>query len=90
VLFHIKIVAVILVLYVFLTPDGADKDAGNNGAFFILQLHDELMYEVSDQHVTQVAHLVKHHMENAFALTVTMPVKVKVGTSWAKLKDLTL
>ena len=48
------------------------------------------MYEVSDQHVTQVAQLVKHHMENAFALTVKMPVKVKVGTSWAKLKDLTL
>ncbi|KAI0241807.1 hypothetical protein LSAT2_018239 [Lamellibrachia satsuma] len=50
---------------------------GNDGAFFILQLHDELIYEVSDRHVTQVAHIVKNHMENAFALTVKMPVKIK-------------
>lgn len=63
---------------------------GNDGAFFILQLHDELIYEVSDRHVTQVAHIVKNHMENALALTVKMPVKIKVGSSWAQLKDITL
>ena len=64
--------------------------AGNDGAFFILQLHDELMYEVTAQHVSQVALLVKRHMENAFTLTVKMPVKIKTGSSWAQLKDIVL
>ncbi|KAI8521187.1 hypothetical protein Bbelb_009410 [Branchiostoma belcheri] len=48
------------------------------GAYLILQLHDELIYEVRREDVQQVAQLVKHEMENAMKLSVVLPVKVKM------------
>ncbi|CAG5132586.1 unnamed protein product [Candidula unifasciata] len=71
-----------------------DKSARQNkttpsvtGAFLVLQLHDELIYEVSANQVQDVARLVKHHMEGAVKLSVCMPVKIKVGPSWGELQD---
>ncbi|EPQ13386.1 DNA polymerase theta [Myotis brandtii] len=57
------------------------------GGFFILQLHDELLYEVAEEDVFQVAQIVKHEMENALKLSVKLKVKVKIGASWGELKD---
>ncbi|XP_061844724.1 DNA polymerase theta [Colius striatus] len=61
-----------------------------SGAFFILQLHDELLYEVAEDDVIQVAQIVKHEMENAIKLSVKLNVKVKIGPSWGELQDLEL
>ncbi|XP_064375829.1 DNA polymerase theta isoform X2 [Dromaius novaehollandiae] len=61
-----------------------------SGGFFILQLHDELLYEVAEDDVIQVAQLVKHEMENAVKLSVKLNVKVKIGPSWGDLQDLEL
>ncbi|XP_036379268.1 DNA polymerase theta [Megalops cyprinoides] len=58
------------------------------GAFFILQLHDELIYEVAEEDVIQVAQIVKKEMESAIKLYVKLHVKVKVGPSWGNLQDL--
>ncbi|XP_064142893.1 DNA polymerase theta isoform X4 [Loxodonta africana] len=57
------------------------------GGFFILQLHDELLYEVAEEDVVQVAQIVKSEMENAIKLSVKLKVKVKIGASWGALKD---
>lgn len=57
------------------------------GGFFILQLHDELLYEVAEEDVVQVAQIVKNEMENALKLSVKLKVKVKIGASWGELKD---
>ncbi|XP_057553521.1 DNA polymerase theta [Hippopotamus amphibius kiboko] len=56
------------------------------GGFFILQLHDELLYEVAEEDVVQVAQIVKNEMENAIKLSVKLKVKVKIGASWGELK----
>uniref|UniRef100_A0A669QRV1 DNA polymerase theta n=1 Tax=Phasianus colchicus TaxID=9054 RepID=A0A669QRV1_PHACC len=61
-----------------------------SGGFFILQLHDELLYEVAEDDVIQVAQIVKHEMENAVKLSVKLNVKVKIGPSWGDLQDLEL
>uniref|UniRef100_A0A8C7EC43 DNA polymerase theta n=1 Tax=Nothoprocta perdicaria TaxID=30464 RepID=A0A8C7EC43_NOTPE len=61
-----------------------------NGGFFVLQLHDELLYEVAEDDVIQVAQIVKHEMENALKLAVRLDVKVKIGPSWGDLQDLEL
>ncbi|XP_054244104.1 DNA polymerase theta [Indicator indicator] len=61
-----------------------------SGGFFILQLHDELLYEVAEDDVIQVAQIVKHEMENAIKLSVKLNVKVKIGPSWGDLQDLEL
>ncbi|KAM6224815.1 DNA polymerase theta [Rhynchocyon petersi] len=57
------------------------------GGFFILQLHDELLYEVAEEDVVQVAQIVKTEMENAIKLSVRLKVKVKIGASWGQLQD---
>ncbi|ELW67555.1 DNA polymerase theta [Tupaia chinensis] len=57
------------------------------GGFFILQLHDELLYEVAEEDAVQVAQIVKNEMENAIKLSVKLKVKVKIGASWAELRD---
>nr|XP_016797221.2 DNA polymerase theta isoform X6 [Pan troglodytes] len=57
------------------------------GGFFILQLHDELLYEVAEEDVVQVAQIVKNEMESAVKLSVKLKVKVKIGASWGELKD---
>ncbi|XP_053774392.1 DNA polymerase theta isoform X3 [Desmodus rotundus] len=57
------------------------------GGFFILQLHDELLYEVAEEDVVQVAQIIKNEMENAIKLSVNLKVKVKIGGSWGALKD---
>ena len=56
------------------------------GACLVLQLHDELLYEVSERDLPQVAMVVKEGMENAMKMSVKFPVKIKVGCSWGKLE----
>uniref|UniRef100_A0A8C8VKG1 DNA polymerase theta n=1 Tax=Pelusios castaneus TaxID=367368 RepID=A0A8C8VKG1_9SAUR len=62
----------------------------SSGGFFILQLHDELLYEVAEDSVIQVAQIVKYEMENAIQLSVKLNVKVKIGPSWGDLQELEL
>ena len=56
------------------------------GAYLVLQLHDELLYEVAEKHLKEVAKIVKREMESALEMSVRFPVKVKVGRSWGKLE----
>uniref|UniRef100_A0A4W5LSI0 DNA-directed DNA polymerase family A palm domain-containing protein n=1 Tax=Hucho hucho TaxID=62062 RepID=A0A4W5LSI0_9TELE len=60
----------------------------HRGAFFILQLHDELIYETAEVDLIQVAQIVKREMESAVKLYVKLKAKVKVGPSWGNLQDL--
>ncbi|KAM7008657.1 DNA polymerase theta [Tautogolabrus adspersus] len=58
------------------------------GAFFVLQLHDELIYETTEEDLIQVAQIVKREMETAVKLYVKLKAKVKVGPSWGNLQDM--
>uniref|UniRef100_A0A8C4ISJ4 DNA polymerase theta n=1 Tax=Dicentrarchus labrax TaxID=13489 RepID=A0A8C4ISJ4_DICLA len=58
------------------------------GAYFVLQLHDELIYETTEEDLIQVAQIVKREMETAVKLYVKLKAKVKVGPSWGNLQDL--
>ncbi|KAM9856985.1 DNA polymerase theta [Aulostomus maculatus] len=60
------------------------------GAYFVLQLHDELIYETTEDNVIQVAQIVKREMESAVKMYVKLKAKVKVGPSWGNLQDLDL
>ncbi|XP_063812911.1 DNA polymerase theta isoform X2 [Pseudophryne corroboree] len=62
----------------------------SRGAFFILQLHDELLYESAEDDMIQVAQIIKREMENSVTLSVTLKVKVKFGPSWGELQDFDL
>lgn len=55
-------------------------------AQMVLQVHDELVFEVPPDEVDEVASLVRERMENAFELAVKLLVDVKVGKNWAEME----
>lgn len=57
------------------------------GAFLVLQLHDELLYETNRKDLEGVRTIIKEGMETAYQLSVDTPVKIHVGPNWGTLKD---
>jgi DNA polymerase-1 len=52
----------------------------------ILQVHDELVFEVPEAELAAVANLVRTTMESAMELAVPLKVEVKVGNNWAAMR----
>ena len=48
----------------------------------ILQIHDELLFDVPKDEVEQVKVIVKREMESAMSLGVPLEVSVGVGSNW--------
>ena len=48
----------------------------------ILQVHDELVFDVHQTETVQMQQLVKEAMENAVQLTVPMEVEMKLAANW--------
>ena len=48
----------------------------------IIQVHDELVFEVYDDELEEVKDLAKEEMERAIILRVPVVVEVKVGSNW--------
>ena len=59
---------------------------GGLGARLLLQVHDELVLEVSEGEVDAVMALVKRHMEGAAQLKVPLVVDVGSGPNWLEAK----
>jgi DNA polymerase-1 len=55
-------------------------------ARMLLQVHDELVFEVPTPEVEEVTALVRHEMENAAALSVPLVVDVGLGENWLETK----
>ncbi|MDO4367062.1 MAG: DNA polymerase, partial [bacterium] len=51
-------------------------------AKMILQIHDELLFDVPKDEVEQVKALAKREMEGAMSLGVPLEVSVGVGANW--------
>ncbi|HZW77759.1 MAG TPA: DNA polymerase I [Flavobacteriaceae bacterium] len=48
----------------------------------LLQVHDELVFDVYKPELEQIKELVQHEMENAHLLTVPLLVEIDVGQNW--------
>ncbi len=59
-------------------------------ARMVLQVHDELVLEVSLAAIDPVARVVKATMEDAFTLDVPVIVDLRVGENWQDMTDLEL
>ena len=70
-----------------LDADRALRSAGIE-AHTLLQIHDEVLFEVRDDAVSEVARLTADAMRAAFSLEVPLRVGVSVGPSWAELSPL--
>jgi len=62
---------------------GALKGAGLK-ARMLLQVHDELVFEVPEAEVDRTAALVREVMEGVVTLRVPLAVEVGTGRSWAE------
>ncbi|MFA5358665.1 MAG: DNA polymerase I [Patescibacteria group bacterium] len=60
------------------------KEFAPNEVKMVLQVHDELVFEVKDVLVKKVAKLVRDTMENVYKLRVPIVVDVEVGDNWGE------
>lgn len=51
-------------------------------ANMLLQVHDELVLEIDETHINDVAPVVRDTMENALALDVPVVTEMKTGANW--------
>ncbi len=51
-------------------------------AYMILQIHDELIFEVPDEEIAKLTPLVKQAMENVMTLRVPLEVNISIGKNW--------
>lgn len=54
----------------------------------LLQVHDDMILEVPEQEVAEIASILHNCMENAVELKVPLEVSIKAGPNWYELKDL--
>ena len=57
-------------------------------AKMLLQIHDELVFDVPTQHVKQVAQIVREEMEHALKVDVPLVVDMSHGDNWLDLESL--
>jgi DNA polymerase-1 len=60
--------------------------AANLNARLILQVHDELVFEVSDNEIEQTSALIREIMESAYPMDVPLRVDIGVGQNWGETK----
>jgi DNA polymerase-1 len=54
----------------------------------LLQVHDELLFEIKENKVKEYAKKIKEIMENVYKLKIPLKVDLKVGDSWQEMKSL--
>ena len=52
----------------------------------LLQIHDELIFEIKEDKVEEITNNLVKIMENTFKLSIPLQVSVCVGDSWQDLK----
>jgi DNA polymerase I len=57
-------------------------------AKLLLQIHDELVFDVPDQHVRELADIVRHEMVHAMELEVPLVVDLSAGDNWLDVETI--
>jgi len=57
------------------------------GAKMLVQVHDDLLFEVPKKHSAELEVLIKQEMENAVKLCVPLVVEIKKGGNWGELQQ---
>ena len=48
----------------------------------LLQVHDELVFDVHNSELDKIQPMIKHEMENAFKMIVPLEVEIGIGQNW--------
>jgi DNA polymerase-1 len=65
-----------------------EMDRAGLEAKMILQVHDELLFELPQEEVTELAQLVRRIMPDAMKLSVPLKIDVKTGRNWDEMEYL--
>jgi DNA polymerase-1 len=57
-------------------------ETGNYKTKMLLQVHDELVFDVFKPELEEISKVIKTEMENAFKLSVPLDVEIGVGDNW--------
>jgi len=52
----------------------------------LLQVHDELIFEVPEDELDETTHLVQKVMESAYKLDIPLSTEAKAGLSWGRME----
>ena len=58
----------------------------NDDAKLLLQIHDELIFEVKESSAQTFAHAAQKVMEEIYPLHVPLRVSIAIGNNWGELK----
>ena len=70
----------------FCHPERAKRVEGSLCPKLLLQVHDELVFEVPKDKAKELAEIVKQTMENVVKLRVPVKVGISIGHSWGEMK----
>ncbi|MBU4486128.1 MAG: DNA polymerase I [Candidatus Delongbacteria bacterium] len=59
-----------------------DSKLNGYDAIMLLQIHDELVFEVKEETVEKFSNFIKHEMETVSELSVPLEVNVGIGDNW--------
>ncbi|EDM44294.1 DNA polymerase I [unidentified eubacterium SCB49] len=57
-------------------------EEGNYKTKMLLQVHDELVFDVHKDELDEMKTMIKHEMENAYLMDVPLDVEVGIGQNW--------
>ncbi len=60
----------------------------NLAAKMVLQIHDELVFDLPKQELEELAQMVKDRMENGLKLDVPIKVQIKSGKNWLEMEEI--
>lgn len=58
----------------------------DTNAKLLLQIHDELIFEVKDEYAEEFSNKASYIMKNIYKLNVPLKTAVNIGTNWGELK----
>ena len=64
----------------------AEMNKRNLKSKMLLQVHDELVFNVVNEELEEVKELVRDLMENAYKLSVPLKVEIEYGSDWSEAK----
>lgn len=64
-----------------------DKILAGDGIDMLLQVHDELVFEVADSKLEKTAKIIRDVMENSVKLSVPTVVEVDIGKNWGEMRQ---
>jgi len=54
-------------------------------AKMLLQIHDELIFEIAEDECEEAAGIIKDEMENVLSLRLPLKVKITMGKNWGEI-----